>query len=33
LLAVFIFKITKGLIHFALIIAAVAIVVHFMRAR
>ena len=33
LLAVFIFKVTKGLIHLALIIAVVAIVVHFMRAR
>jgi hypothetical protein len=32
LLAVFIFKITKGLIHIVLIIAAVAIVMHFMRA-
>ncbi|MEO7083012.1 MAG: DUF5670 family protein [Gemmatimonadaceae bacterium] len=33
LLAVFIFKVTKGLIHVVLIIALVAIAMHFMRAR
>jgi hypothetical protein len=33
LLAVFIFKVTKGLIHIVLIIAVVAIVMHFMRTR
>ena len=33
LLGVFIFKLTKGLIHLALIIAVVAIVVHLLRAR
>jgi hypothetical protein len=33
LLAVFIFKITKGFIHLVLIIAVVAIVVHVMRTQ
>ena len=32
LLAVFIFKVTKGLIHLVLIIALVAVAIHFMRA-